>query len=138
MTELKLRAADASDIEVIASAVQDAIFQIGQTRFDSKGRSFTLRLSRYMHEMNTPQRIECGLRFDGVMAVKSHSVSTEKTDAYAVLLGLEFISSDGPSGTFELKLAGGGAIRIEVEAIDVTLADRGDPRRTKRVPKHDG
>lgn len=138
MTELKLRAADASDIEVIASAVQDAIFQIGQTRFDSKGRSFTLRLSRYMHESSMPQRIECGLRFDGVMAVKSHGVSTEKSDAYAVLLGLEFLSSDVPSGAFELKLAGGGTIRVEVEAIDVTLADRGDPRRTKRVPKHDG
>jgi len=45
MTKLKLLAADTSDLEVIASAVQDSIFQIGQTRFDSKGRSFTLRLS---------------------------------------------------------------------------------------------
>jgi len=50
MTELKLRAVDSSDIEVIASAIQDAIFQIGQTRYDAAGRSFTLRLSRYRHE----------------------------------------------------------------------------------------
>ena len=138
MIELKLRATDASDIEVIASAVQDSIFQIGQTRFDSSGRCFTLRLSRYMHEAEQPQRIECGLRFDGVMSVKSHGLSVEKSDAYAVILGLEFKSDDGPSGAFDVKLAGGGAIRIAVEAIDVTLADRGEPRRTKRVPKHDG
>jgi len=98
MTKLKLLATDTSDLEVVASAVQDSIFQIGQTRFDGQGRSFTLRLSRYMHETKTPQRIECGLRFDGVMST----------------------------------------IRIAVEGIDVTLADRGDARPTKRIPKHDG
>lgn len=140
MTELKLLATDASDIEVIASAVQDAIFQIGQTRYDADGRSFTLRLSRYRHESKTPQRIECGLRFDGVMAVQSQGVSTEKSEAYAVLLGLTFRAeaSGGPSGAFELNLAGGGIIRVSVEAIDVTLADRGEARATKNIPKHDG
>jgi len=45
MTELKLRAVETSDIEVIASAIQDAIFQVGQTRYDASSRSFTLRLS---------------------------------------------------------------------------------------------
>ena len=138
MTELKLLAADTSDLEVIASAVQDAIFQIGQTRFDRDGRSFTLRLSRYMHEADKPQRIECGLRFDGVVAVSSQAVAMEKTEAFAVILGLEFIVDDSPAGQFYLKLAGGGTIRIAAEAIDVTMADRGDPRPTKRIPAHDG
>ena len=46
MTNLHLLAADTPDLEVIAAAVQDGIFQIGQTRFDADARSFTLRLSR--------------------------------------------------------------------------------------------
>jgi len=138
MTELKLLAADVSDIEVIASAVQDSIFQIGQTRYDRDGRSFTLRLSRYMHEVGKPLRIESGLRFDGVISVSSQGVAMEKTEAFAVVLGLEFIVDDSPAGEFYLKLAGGGTIRIAAEAIDVTLADRGEPRLTKRIPKHDG
>ena len=138
MTELKLLAADTSDLEVIASAVQDSIFQIGQTRFDREGRSFTLRLSRYMHEAQKPMRIESGLRFDGVLSVSSQAVAMEKEEAFAVVLGLEFIVDDGPAGYFFLKLAGGGTIRIAVECVDVTLADRGDARPTKRIPKHDG
>jgi len=138
MTELKLRAADTSDIEVIASAIQDSIFQIGQARFEKTGRSFVLRLSRYMHELGKPYRIECGLRFDGVLSVSSQGVALDKQDAFAVILGLEFVVSDSPAGEFFLRLAGGGMLRITVECIDVTLADRGDPRPTKRIPKHDG
>ena len=138
MTKLKLLAADTSDIEVIASAVQDSIFQIGQTRFDRNVRSFTLRLSRYMHESNAPQRIECGLRFDGVMSVSSQGVATEKSEAFALILGLDFAAKDSPAGEFFLKLAGGGTIRIDVEGIDLTLADYGEARPTKRIPTHDG
>ncbi len=138
MTELKLRATESSDIEVIASAVQDAIFQIGQTRFDSTGRSFTLRLSRFRHEAKKPERIECGLRFDGVMSVKSQGVETGKSDAFAVILGLRFVAEDDPAGHFNLDLAGGGTIRLDVEAIDLTLADRGKARSTKHIPAHDG
>ncbi len=138
MTELKLRATETSDIEVIASAIQDGIFQIGQTRYDSAGRSFTLRISRYRHESDTPQRIECGLRFDGVMGVKSKAVETTKSDAFAVILGLAFVAQDDPAGHFELNLAGGGMIWIDVEAIDLTLADRGKSRPTKHIPAHDG
>jgi len=127
-----------TNLKLLASAVQDSIFQIGQTRFDGQGRSFTLRLSRYMHETKMPQRIECGLRFDGVMSVSSQGVATEKDEAFAVILSLEFKAEDNPAGHFYLKLAGGGTIRIAVEGIDVTLADRGDARPTKRIPKHDG
>ena len=138
MTELKLRATETSDIDVIASAVQDSIFQIGQTRYDVDGRSFTLRLSRFRHESQKPERIECGLRFDGVMSVKSQGVETDKKDAFAVILGLKFLAEDGLSGHFNLNLAGGGVIRLDVEAIDLTLADRGKARPTKHIPAHDG
>lgn len=138
MTELKLRATETADIEVIASAVQDAIFQIGQIRYDAAGRSFTLRLSRFRHEADKPERIECGLRFDGVMSVKSQGVDKDKTEAFAVILGLSFTVEDAPAGHFNLNLAGGGTIQLDVEAIDLTLADRGKARETKHIPAHDG
>jgi len=120
MSKLRLLAVDTPDLEVIASAVQDSIFQIGQTRFDSKGRSFTLRLSRYMHDSKIPR------------------VATEKGEAFAVILGLDFVVEDSPAGHVFLRLAGGGTIRLAVEALDITLADHGEPRPTKRIPKHDG
>jgi len=138
MNKLRLRASDSSDLEVIAGAVQDSIFQIGQSRYDKAGLSFTLRLSRYMRETETPQRVESGLRFDGVLSVKSQGVDLSKQEAYAVILGLKYESNDTPAGMISVTLAGGGVVQIEVEAIDVTLADIGDPRKTKRIPKHDG
>jgi len=137
MTKLRLLATETSDLEVIAGAVQDSIFQIGQTRYDRKGRSFTLRLSRYMREKPKPYRIESGLRFDGVMKVRAQGVDLSKTDAFAVILGLTFTPTDAPAGLIELTLAGGGIIQIDAEALDVTLADIGDPTPTKRIPKHD-
>jgi len=137
MTKLRLLATDTSDLEVMAGASQDAIFQIGQSRYDRDGLSFTLRLSRYMHEAASPLRIESGLRFDGVLAVRSQGVDLSKEEAFVVLLGLEFKATDSPAGQINLTLAGGGVIQIDVEAIDVTLADIGDPRKTKRIPKHD-
>ena len=138
MNKLRLRASDTGDLEIIAGAVQDSIFQIGQSRYDRAGLSFTLRLSRYMREMDTPHRVESGLRFDGVLSVKSQGVDLTKQDAYAVILGLIYEATDTPAGIVSVTLAGGGVIQIEVEAIDATLADIGDPRKTKRIPKHDG
>ena len=138
MNKLRLRASDTGDLEIIAGAVQDSIFQIGQSRYDKAGLSFTLRLSRYMREMDTPHRVESGLRFDGVLSVKSQGVDLAKQDAYAVILGLIYEATDTPAGIVSVTLAGGGVIQIEVEAIDATLADIGDARKTKRIPKHDG
>lgn len=138
MNKLRLRASDTGDLEIIAGAVQDSIFQIGQSRYDKAGLSFTLRLSRYMREMDTPHRVESGLRFDGVLSVKSQGVDLAKQDAYAVILGLIYEATDTPAGIVSMTLAGGGVIQIEVEAIDATLADIGDARKTKRIPKHDG
>ena len=138
MNKLRLRASDTGDLEIIAGAVQDSIFQIGQSRYEKAGLSFTLRLSRYMREMDTPHRVESGLRFDGVLSVKSQGVDLAKQDAYAVILGLIYEATDTPAGIVSMTLAGGGVIQIEVEAIDATLADIGDARKTKRIPKHDG
>ena len=137
MNKLRLLASEPSDLEIIAGAVQDAIFQIGQSRYDRNGHSFTLRLSRYMHEIDKPHRIESGLRFDGVMSVRSQGIDMAKKDAFAVILGMTFEATDLPAGHINLTLAGGGMMQLDVEAIDVTLADVGGPQPTKRVPKHD-
>lgn len=136
MNKLKLRADGTDDLEIIAASVQDAIFKVGETKFDPARRFFSLRLSRYTHELG-PYRIESGLRFDGVLNVRSQGVDTNKPDAFAVVLGLAFEATDLPAGLLALRLAGGGVIQIYVEAIDITLADVGDFRPTKKIPSHE-
>ncbi len=138
MTKLRLLAQDKDDLPLIASAVQDAIMRVGDVRFDRKARYVSLRLSRYRHEVGTPSRIESGLRIDGVMSFQSHGIDTANPDALAVMLDMTFEPIDDLAGMVVLTFAGGGAMRLEVEAVDVTLADIGKPRNTKSVPDHDG
>ena len=134
---LRLLAQDSEDLKIIASAVQDAILRVGDVRFDPVGRSVTLRLSRYRHESASPSRLEAGLRFDGVMRLQSSGYDRTNKDAFAVLLDATFAETDAPAGQVTLTLAGGGALRMDVESLDVLLADTGEARGTRARPDHD-
>ena len=133
---LRLLAQDTDDLKIISSAVQDAILRVGDVRFDPVGRSVTLRLSRFRHESAKPARLEAGLRFDGVMRLQSTGYDRTNRDAFAVLLDMAFEETDTPAGHVVLRLAGGGALRMEVEGLDVLLADTGEARGTRRKPDH--
>jgi hypothetical protein len=45
---------------------------------------------------------------------------------------------DGPDGAIELVLAGGGSILLDVDCIEVQLADTGGAWETKLRPRHPG
>lgn len=133
---LKLIASDADDLRIIASALQDAILRVGDIEWNAAQRSLTLRLSRFRHEAAKAERIEAGLRIDGVTAMRSQSIDRSHPDAFLVLLSLAFDVDDAPSGTLTVTFAGGGALQLDVEALDVLLADVGDGRRTRHRPDH--
>jgi len=136
MTKLRLIANSQDDLPLIASAVQDAILNMRGIRFDRKARYVSFRLSRYRHEAETPSRVEAGLRIDGVISVQSKGVDKTNPEAMTVLLDVTAEMIDKVAAVLTLIFAGGGAMRIEVEAIDVTLADIGEPRKTKSIPSH--
>ena len=62
---------------------------------------------------------------DGVMSVSSQGVATEKDEAFAVILGLDFTAEDSPAGQVFLRLAGGGTIRICLLYTSPSPRDRG-------------
>ncbi|WP_371395979.1 DUF2948 family protein [Fretibacter rubidus] len=138
---LKLKAESADDLTVISSVLQDAIIRIGEISYDRKGRSLTLRLTRFRHENGDGQeRVLCGLRVDGILSVASRGIERDNKEALAVLLSVGFVPSENvtlaPSGKLHLVFAGNGEIVCDVEAIDLILADTAPPRRTKSVPLH--
>ena len=133
---LKLIANDTDDLKIISSALQDAILRVGDIRFDPVGRSISLRASRFRHESERKERIECGVRIDGVMSVQSLGVSRDNKDAFIVILDALFEETDAPAGHLDITLAGGGALRMHVEGLEVLLADVGEPRATKAQPDH--
>ncbi len=134
---LKLLVTDTDDLRVVASALQDAILRVGDIRYDPVGRSVTLQMSRFRHEDAKPTRILTGLRIDGVMTLQSTAFDRSNPDAFAVLLDVSFEETDAPSGYLTLTLAGGGALRMEVEGLDLILSDAGEEKRSRAVPNHD-
>lgn len=135
---LRLRAEDGADLEVISAAVQDSVFRLGDAQFDRRQRRFTLAINRYRWEQRRPERVGAVLAFEDVAAAASKAVRQGADAAVANILALKFEpAASPPGGTVEIALSGGGAIRLEVEALDVVLADLGAPRPARR-PDHGG
>ncbi|MEP1231425.1 MAG: DUF2948 family protein [Litorimonas sp.] len=141
MDKLKLIASDHDDLAIIAAALQDAIVKVSGLHYDKTARALTLRMSRFRHEANNPKnkanRVEAGLRIDGVLSLQSRGIDRANPEAFAVILDVKFTSDDELSGTIDIVFAGGGEIRAHVEALDVILADTDNMRETKIIPSHD-
>lgn len=134
---LRLIAQDNDDLKIISASLQDAIGRVGEMVFDRRGRALTLRLTRFSHEQEKPQRLLSGLRIDSVLDIKTRAIDRTDPEALAVLLSLDFVEGEfAPGGVLNLIFAGGGHIRIEVECIDIILADITDPRNTDKTPLH--
>jgi len=138
MRKLNLIATDIEDLAIISAAIQDAIVNIGGIHFDKSTRALTLRMSRFSHEAKDKiQRVEAGLRIDGVLGLQSQGINRENPESFAVILDLAFEALNELSGYLNIQLAGGGILRAEVEALDIILADTDNMRATKIKPSHD-
>jgi hypothetical protein len=134
---LKLKAETADDLTILSSALQDAIVRVGEIKYDSKSRAVTLRLSRFTHEKEIPQRVLCGLRFDGILSVSARGIDRADPEAFAVLIALHHEEGETvPECDVVLIFAGGGEIKLKAECIDVILADVSEPRTTAVRPLH--
>ena len=140
MSKLRLRAETKADLDIIAAAVQDAILRVGEINYDVRGRSLTLRMTRFRHEDPrgdmSGARAQSGLRFDGVMHVRTRDIDRSDPEAMAVLLNVDFEMTDKPAGLIKLTFAGGGQLHAEVESLDIILADVTDPIETTKLPLH--
>ncbi len=137
MRALKLLAKDTDDLSVISAALQDSILRLRDISVFKSGRYMSLRLWRFRHENSSSERVLTGLRFDGVLGVKSRGIDQSEPDAMAVLLHIDFLADNAPpGGTIHLQFAGGGDIKINVEAIDIICADISTPLPTDKIPLH--
>ena len=76
--------------------------------------------------------------FNNVQRVSSQGVNKGDADTILSLLQIEFAETDTPSGDVILTLAGDGAIRLSVEALEVTLKDVTRPYTapSRKLPEH--
>jgi hypothetical protein len=140
---LNLGALDAEDLSVISSLVQDAVFPGSEMRWHKGEGRFALLLNRMRWEddgenRHAPERVQSVLMFANVQNVASQGVSKGDPDTVLSLLHIAFEETDAPSGHVILTLAGDGAIRLNVEALDITLKDVTRPyiAPSKKRPHH--
>ena len=140
---LNLGAVDADDAQVLSALVQDAIFPATEMRWDKNAGRFAILLNRFRWEDDNkggrpPERVQSVLSFETVQSVASQGIARGDADTVLSILSVSFEETDAPSGHIILTLAGDGAIRLSVEALDARLKDVTRPyvAPSKSVPHH--
>ncbi|WP_299895181.1 DUF2948 family protein [uncultured Ruegeria sp.] len=143
---LNLGAEDADDLKVISTLAQDAVFPVTEMKWQPSKRRFGLLLNRFRWEdkdaaarRDRPfERVQSVLVFDSVLSVASQGIDRGEKDMVMSLLSVEFEPGEDGAGQVLLTLAGDGAIRLTVEALEATLKDVTRPYQAPsgRVPQH--
>lgn len=135
---MKLLAQDADDLTILSARLQDAVAKLGDFAWLPRERRFAGVVNRLTWEEGGKTRVRSGLHFDGVLAVKSQNVKLGAKHAVVSILALRFTprAVDDPAGVIEIVLAGGGAIRLDVECIDAVLSDMTQPWAAIGTPDH--
>jgi hypothetical protein len=139
---IRLAAIDAEDLAVVSAHVQDAVLKVGDLTYLPKEHRFVVAMNRFIWEKADGRRPDferrrAALSFDRVTGVKASRIDRTRPDAVLELLAVNFELTDDPSGTITLVFAGGGAVQLAVEVIEVRLADLGAAWATAAKPAHD-
>ncbi|MDE4190352.1 MULTISPECIES: DUF2948 family protein [Rhodobacterales] len=128
---LNLGAQEEEDLKVISALVQDSVFPVTEMRWQASRHRFALLVNRFRWEDRAAaekrarayERVQSLLVVDNVLGVASQGVDRSDKDLVLSLLSLSFEPGEDGAGHLVLTLAGDGAIRLSVEAIDVSLRD---------------
>lgn len=143
---LNLGALEEEDLKVISSLIQDAVFPATEMSWRASQRRFALLLNRFRWEDRDAaerrgrayERVQSLLVVDNVLRVASQGVDRKDKDLVLSLLAVSFEPGEDGTGHVLLTLAGDGAIRLTVEALEVSLRDVTRPYRAPsgKAPDH--
>lgn len=143
---LNLGALDADDLRVISSLAQDAVFPITEMTWRAADRRFALLINRFRWEDadaakargRAVERVQSLLVVDHVLGVASQGLDRSDSDLILSLLSVDFKAEEDGSGHVVMTLAGDGALRLSVEALEVSLRDVTRPylAPSRKMPDH--
>lgn len=150
---LKLRAHDADDLGVISAVLQDALVSPRNITYLQREKRFVMVVNRFRWECGAApaeevegdapfeenadaggpvyERVNCGLCFDRVRAVRSRGLTPRERNRFHNLLAI-----NAAPGAITLVFSGGGSIRLEGHGICCHLEDLGEPWPTQWRPEH--
>ncbi|MFN3287853.1 MAG: DUF2948 family protein [Sphingomonadaceae bacterium] len=134
MAGLHLLAAEPADLPPISALLQDAILRAGDVAWEPRARRLALLVARYRWEERAqPSRVRALVTIRAVERVERHAWP-EDAEAPLALLS---VRAEGGERLL-LDFAGGAALRLAVEVVDVALDDSGAPWPVRRRPSHRG
>ena len=138
---LRLIAFTVDDLEVISTMTQDAVFPSSEMILNSEKRRFAILLNRYLWEKNkskNAERAQAVLAFEDVKNVQTKNINKSDNNLVLCLLNISFKAEEDGMGTIQIILSGGGKIRLQVEALEVSLRDVTQPylAPSRLIPHH--
>ena len=137
MTEpqpLKLMARSKEDIQAMSALLQDALLASGDMQFIPADNSFVLLVNRFCWEgsAEAPQRRLCGLKIGQVEKVQTKGMQRAAQQFYNLLS----IAYEEAGNCMILTFSGGGALRLQISAINALLHDVAEAHPSFARPEH--
>ena len=143
---LHLLVRDPADVTVLSALLQDAVVPVGEVRLDRRVRRVAMLVNRFRWEDRASaeaagrgyERVRSLLVIEDVLALQSHGFDRQDSGMVLWILTLRFEPGAETTGRLVLTLAGGGAIAVDVEALEMRLEDVTRPYLSPsgRVPSH--
>lgn len=129
MHRLHLFATEADDLPPLSALLQDAIVRAADIGYDRRTRRFALLVARYRWEEREPSRVRALITVGGVLGAHRLAWPT-------AAVPLDLLALRPEHGALRLDFAGGAALRLTTECLDLALDDVGEAWPVKRVPGH--
>ena len=144
---LNLGAQDAEDLQVISSLTQDAVLTVDDLKWNRAERQVVFLLKRFRWEDielakqqgRDPERVQSLLVIQNATGLASQGIDRKQADVVLSLMSLEFSGAEDGVGDLVLTFSGDGALKVQVDGLDVALRDVTRPyvAPSKQVPNHD-
>jgi hypothetical protein len=136
---LKLRAVDGDDLMVMAAILQDAVTCLTEMAYVTEEQRFYAAFLRFRREMgngDTLLQCQCALTVDGVDAVRYRGIDPRFGRVRLELLTIDGEDEPGGASQITLIFAGGAAIQLTTQRINVRLQDFGECQPARSLPEH--
>ena len=144
---LNLGAQDAEDLQVISSLTQDAVLTVDDLKWNRAERQLVFLLKRFRWEDvelakqqgRDPERVQSLLVIQNATGLASQGIDGKQVDIVLSLMSVEFSGAEDGVGDLILTFSGDGALKVQVDGLDVALRDVTRPyvAPSKQVPNHD-
>ena len=144
---LNLGAQDAEDLQVISSLTQDAVLTVDDLKWNRAERQVVFLLKRFRWEdaeldkqqVRDPERVQSLLVYQNATGLASQGIDRTQVDIVLSLMSVEFSGAEDGVGDLILTFSGDGALKVQVDGLDVALRDVTRPyvAPSRQVPNHD-